>query len=63
MFLQRRSEGIALRISEHVDLEAKRLYVPQVKTKDYRTLPITDEFEQVIRRLMLRQRGEALLIP
>ena len=49
----RRSEGTAIRVSEHVDLEGGLLRIPQSKQKDYREIPIDDELAQIIRRLIL----------
>ena len=34
-----------------------------MKTKDYKTLPITDELEQLIRKLILRRWGNDRLVP
>jgi integrase len=52
----RRSEGTAIRVSEHVDLEGGVLRIPQSKQKDYREIPIDEDLAAIIRRLMLQSK-------
>jgi integrase len=52
----RRSEGSAIRISEHVDLAGGTLRIPQSKQKDYREIPIDRKLATIIRRLMLHSK-------
>ena len=50
----RRSEGSALRISEHIDLQHGLIILPQGKSKDYKAFPISGELRTVLERMLMR---------
>jgi integrase len=58
----RRSEGLEIRFSEHVDLEGGTLRIPQSKQKDYREIPIDRRLAAIIRRLHLQSKVPDRLI-
>jgi len=59
----RRADGPTIRWSEHVDMAARTIVLPQAKQKNWRTLYISDELERVLQRLRLRAKGGDRLIP
>jgi site-specific recombinase XerD len=59
----RRAEGTALRVSEHVDTEARVLRIPQSKQHDFREIPMGSDLVEIVRRLMLRAKGSERLVP
>jgi site-specific recombinase XerD len=58
----RRSEGVALRYSEHVDFERKVLTIPQPKQSDYKEFPIREDLRRVIVRMKVRAGGDDRIV-
>lgn len=59
----REEEGTRIRISEHLDVDARILRVPMSKPGDFKTIPVSDELMGVIRDLLRSANGSDTLIP